>query len=406
MELHMRAYRNTRRGLTLAATAALLTATACAAAAMAAPAGTHHPAPGVVHHPAAGAARDAVTTGNTAAAATPGWRVVKKFGPDPSVSGLLTAVSASDAWSVWSGTKITLVEHFTRGTWHRVPLPASLDAYLRSAVSIGASPAGDVWIFGAHPATKALRWTGAKWRLRPIPSWVLRASQGTVTATTAAFGPGNVWVFSLGNGAFAAHYNGHAWAKVRMPAVPIGVSAAEPGDIWALGPGISSVMHWNGTKWGKVGLPLLPLPAGAKVSYSNITTVGPENAWLMRSITFPKATLPKTNMMHWNGKAWLTVASPSDIVGSLVPDGHGGLWADGVDINPGGFWFIYHLAGGHWTQATLPGMVDPHAAEELTWIPGTRSEWATGLGFTTKGNFGVILKFGPCHVHWPRTCSR
>jgi hypothetical protein len=374
MELHMRAYRYTRRGLTLAATAALLTATACAATATAAPDGTHHPA----------------------RAATPGWRVVKKFGPYPSgVSGVLTAASAGDAWSVWSGSKFTLVEHFTRGAWRRVPLPSGLDGYVRSAVSIGASSASDVWIFGTHPATKALRWTGAKWRLQTIPSWVLRRSSGTVTATSAVFGPGNVWVFSLGNGAFAAHYNGHSWAKVKMPAVPIGVSAAAPGDIWALGPGISSVMHWNGTKWGRVGLPLLPLPAGTKVSYSNITAVGPGNAWLMRSVTFPKATTPATNMMHWNGKAWLTVASPSDIVGSLVPDGHGGLWADGIDINPGGFWFIYHLAGGHWTQAKLPAIVFPHAPEELTWIPGTRSVWATGLGFNIKGNFGVILKFGP-----------
>lgn len=171
----MHAYRNTRRGLTLAATAALLAATAYAAAAMAAPDGTHHAARGVVHRAAAGAARgargagDAATTGGTATAATPGWRVVKKFGPDPSVSGLLTAVSATDAWSVWSGTKFALVEHFARGAWHQVPLPASLDAYLRSAVSIGANSASDVWIFATHPATKALRWTGAKWRLQPIP---------------------------------------------------------------------------------------------------------------------------------------------------------------------------------------------------------------------------------------------
>jgi hypothetical protein len=269
-----------------------------------------------------------------------------------------------------------------------------MDAYVRSAVAIGASSASDVWVFGTHPATRALHWNGAKWRLKPIPSWVLRRSPGTVTATTAVFGPANVWVFSLGTGAFAAHYNGHTWAKVKLPAVAFGVSAAAPGDIWALSPAISFVMHWNGTKWVKVGLPLLPLPAGAKVSYSNIVAVGPNDAWLMRTITFPKSNVPATNMMHWNGKAWLTVASPADIVGSLVTDGHGGLWADGIDINPGGFWNIYHLADGHWTEAKLPSIVFDHSPEELTWIPGTRSEWATGTGFGDKGTFGLILKFG------------
>jgi hypothetical protein len=379
----MRAYRYTRRGFTLTATAALLAITAYAATAAAAPDGTHS-ASGGTHRLATGTA------------ATPGWRVVKMFGPDPlGVSGLLTAESARDAWSIWSGSKFIAVEHFTRGAWRQVPLPARLDKYVRSVVSIGASSASDVWLFGTHPATKALRWNGAKWLLQPIPSWVLRHdSSGTVTATNAVFGPGNVWVFSLGTGAFAAHYNGHTWAKVKMPAVPIGVSAAAPGDIWASGTGISSVMHWNGTTWVTVGLPLLPLPAGAKVSYSNITAVGPKDAWVMRSIMLPKSNIADTAMMHWNGKAWLTAPSPADFVGSLVPDGHGGLWADGIDFNPGGFWYIYHLSGGHWKQFTPPG-VFIHAPEDLTWIPGTRSVWATGSASNIKGNFGVILKFGP-----------
>jgi hypothetical protein len=329
------------------------------------------------------------------AAPAPGWRVIKRFAPDPDgVSGLLTAATAGDAWSAWSGSKFAVVEHWADGAWHQVPLPARLDGYVRSAVSIGASSPGDVWLFGTDPSTKALRWTGSTWVLQPIPSWVLRRASGTVTATSAVFGPANVWVFSLGNGAYAAHYNGHTWAKVPMPKVPMGVSAAAPGDIWALGPNINYVMHWNGTKWATVGLPLLPLPFGAKVSYSNITAVGPRDAWLMRTITYKSSALPSTAMMHWNGKAWLTAASPADIVGSLVPDGHGGLWADGIDINPGGFWYIYHLAGGHWTQFTPPG-VFIHAPEELTWIPGTRSVWATGTAFTAKGNFGLILKFGP-----------
>ena len=62
--------------------------------------------------------------------------------------------------------------------------------------------------------------------------------------------------------------------------------------------------HWNGTKWVRVGLPLLPLPAGAKVSYSNVTAVGPKNAWLFRSISFPSNPIPVTAVMHWNGKSW------------------------------------------------------------------------------------------------------
>jgi hypothetical protein len=376
VELMMHAHRYTKRGLALAAAAALLITTAWAATAATA-------APG-------GAIKRETIGGDLA---TPGWRVVKTFGPDRRpVSGLLTAVSANDAWSAWSGS-ISFVEHWTGGAWRPVTMPPKVAAAVWWPVSLGAAPGGEVWLFSAPNPTVAIRHTGGKWVLQPIPRWVLRPSSGTISATTAVFGPGNVWVFSLGAGAYAAHYNGHSWAKVAMPEAPDGVSAVAPGDIWAVGPDISFVMHWNGAKWVKVRLPLLPLPFGATVSYSNITAVGPRDAWLMRTISY-KSTPPSTAMMHWNGSAWLTVASPADIIGSLVPDGHGGLWADGIDINPGGFWFIYHLAGGRWTQFTPPG-VFIHSPEYLTLIPGTRSVWATGSNFNAKGYFGVILKYGP-----------
>lgn len=358
--------------LTLASIAALLTASACATAA-AAPA---HAGP---------------------AATAPGWRVIKTFGPGPTsdLTGLLTAESATDAWLAWSGSAFTGVYHWTRGAWQGVALPTRLDGYVQNAVAIGASSASDVWLFSSYDATEALRWTGSTWRLQRIPPWVLRGSSGYLTATSAVFGPANVWVFSLGAGAYAAHYNGRTWKKVTLPEVPLEVSAAAPGDIWALGPSTGYVMHWNGKKWATVRLPRPSLKHGASVSYSQITAVGPDDAWLFRSILPPTSAYPQTAMMHWNGKAWVTAASPADIVGSLVPDGNGGLWADGIDINPGGFWYLYHFVRGQWTQFTPTG-VNTHAPETLTWIPGTRSVWAVGSNFNASGEFfGVVLKYGP-----------
>ena len=198
-------------------------------------------------------------------------------------------------------------------------------------------------------------------------------------------------VFSLGAGAYAAHYGGHSWAKVKLPAVPTDESTVAPDDIWALG--TASALQWNGTKWTTTGLPELPLPKGATVSYSNLTAAGPNDAWLLRTISSP-SRIPATTVMHWNGKSWLTAASPADIDGSIAPDGHGGLWANGIDVNPGGFWLLYHLGAGHWTTENPPAGVDNHAPEILTWIPGTRSLWATDSAFSPKGYDGVILKYG------------
>ncbi len=364
----MRADRYIRHGFTLAAIAALLAMTAYASAAAAGSAGLQR----------------ASLQGASGPAATPGWRVVKTFGPSASsVSGLLTAASAKDAWSVWTAPGLTLVERWTGSAWQPVPLPAKLDGYVHSVTVISASSASNAWLFNG--TAKALRWTGARWQSQALPSWLSPAG-------SAAFSPDDVWVF--GKGDYAARYNGHSWAKIRLPEAAAGVSAVAPDDIWALGSAVSYVMRWNGTAWTKVGLPLLPLPAGATVSYSNITGVGPKDAWLFRSISYSSSAFPTTAMMHWNGRAWLTVASPADIVGSLAPDGSGGLWADGIDINPGGFWLFYHLVAGHWIQVTPPG-VFTHAPEVLTSIPGTRSLWATGSAISASGNYGVLLKYGP-----------
>jgi hypothetical protein len=31
----------------------------------------------------------------------------------------------------------------------------------------------------------------------------------------------------------------------------------------------------------------------------------------------------------------------------------------------------------------------------MAWIPGTHSAWGTATGRTSKGDYGVIIKYGP-----------
>src|SRR5215472_6233861 len=385
MGLPMRTVGYTRRGLTSAATATVLSTAVLITAVLTS----------VTLSATADTAATVASGGfpQAGSAKAAGWRVVKAIGPATGyLSGLLTEDSSNDSWSIWTGPGLTLVDRWTGNAWARVPLPSELGAYVQATVSLSASSPANAWLFGTHGTTGALRWTGAGWVLQKIPSWILRrGSSGTISARSAVFGPGNVWVFSLGAGPYAAHYSGRSWAKVKLPAVPTDESAVAPDDIWALG--TASVLHWNGTKWTTTGLPGPPLPTGATVSYSNLTAAGPDDAWLLRTISFP-SRIPVTVVMHWNGKSWRTVASPADIVGSIAPDGHGGLWATGIDVNPGGFWLLYHLVAGHWTTEYPPAGVDNHAPEILTWIRGTRSLWAAGSAFTPKGYYGVILKHG------------
>jgi hypothetical protein len=333
-----------------------------------------------------------------AAAQTPGWRVVAKFGAVHGVlvAGAITASSARAAWSVWTGQGYTEVARWTGTAWLKVPLPARLTPYAHAAVAFAGDSASDFWLFSGYSRTRVLRWTGRSWKLQPIPSWVL---QRKVSATEAlVFGPGNVWVFGVGPGAagYAAHYTGRAWAKVSLPGIPLAVTGLAASDIWVAGK--SSVVRWNGRRWVPVGgIPPVAIPCPCSYTVEDFTASSATDAWLASTALDTKGNPLGRFLFHWNGRSWSIVARPANLqLGSLVPDGAGGLWASGSDPHaPGGFFLFYRLTGGHWTEVDPPAPVFDHGQEYLTWIPGTRSLWGVATGYTPKDILDtLILKYG------------
>jgi hypothetical protein len=325
------------------------------------------------------------------AAKTPGWRIVATFPPvgGSAVSGAIAANSAGDAWSVLSGTRFAAVNRWTGKAWAKVPLTSKVTPYVESALTFDGDSPSDFWLFSSYHRTEALRWTGAAWKMIALPSWVLPAKASA--EQSAVFGPDDVWVFNLGAGVYAAHYNGHAWTKAKLPAAVGGVSAVAANDIWALAG--KAALHWNGHAWATIKIPA----AAGKTpeSLSSLSAAGPKSAWVLRTLLLPGVGTD-ADILHWNGAKWQRVAgTPADNLYSAVPDGAGGLWATGIDINPGGFADFYHLTGSHWTQADPPAGVWNHSPEYLTWIPGTRSLWGVANGYTANGLDTVILKYGP-----------
>jgi hypothetical protein len=332
--------------------------------------------------------------GAAAAAKTPGWRVVATVGPDnEAVTGTVSADSATGAWSVWTGTNFTAVERLQGTRWSRVPLPATLTAYARSAVAFGGDSATDFWLFNSRSATHVLRFAGARWTLEQIPSWVLQrpSGGGGLSASAAVFGPDDVWVFGLRADAYAAHYDGRGWAKVRLPAVPDEVSAVSPDDIWALHGNVA--WNWNGEDWTASSIP--EAAGNPPESFDNLSATGPGSAWVWRSVVVPGRPA-EVDQLHWNGASWRRAGTgtPADLVDSVVPDGSGGEWATGADVSPGGFNRFYHLAGGRWKEASPPSGIWDQQPESLTWIPGTHSVWGTATGLTSKGSHGVLIEYG------------
>jgi hypothetical protein len=328
-------------------------------------------------------------------AKAPGWRVVATVGPDDeAVTGTVSADSATGAWSVWTGTDFTAVERLKGTRWSRVPLPATLTAYARSAVAFGGDSATDFWLFNSRSATHVLRFAGARWTLQQIPSWVLQRQSGGggLSVSAAVFGPDNVWVFGLRADAYAAHYDGRGWAMVRLPAVPDEVSAVSADDIWALHGNVA--WNWNGENWTASRIP--EAAGRAPESFDHLSAIGAGSAWVWRNVVVPGRPT-EVDQLHWNGTSWRQAGAgaPADVIDSVVPDGSGGLWATGVDLSPGGFNRFYHLAGGRWKEASPPSGIRDQQPESLTPIPGTHSVWGTATGRTSKGSYGVIIKYGP-----------
>jgi hypothetical protein len=338
------------------------------------------------------------------AAATPGWRVVSKLGPSESdwVTSL-TAVSATDAWSTWSAVGNKDVEHWNGRSWQRVSVPANLASRVAGA-PIGASSASDVWVFGA--VGSVIRYNGGKWRVQTIPKWAVHSNLGgEISVTPAVFSPTNVWAFSLGWDAptkpdhYAARYNGHVWTKVEMPAVPYTVSVVSPTDIWAAGPSPQNIskwvlMHWNGKTWTTPPMPRASVPKGDTAQFSGLLGVGQTDAWMMANISTSSLVPAKTELLHWNGKSWSNVAIkyPTTTM-QIASDGHGGLWAAAQGTGPAYAEHFYHLSDGHWSEYAVPDAVDIQPPG-LTWIPGTRSVWATGDLIGKNVVYGATLKYG------------
>jgi hypothetical protein len=376
----------------------------------------------------AGAAAVAAAVVPASAATSPAWRIVKTFGPAEGVWSDNFAVSgANDAWSTWiacnpcSGSNPVThfyVQHSAGTTWRNVSVPASLEGAAEASVAIGASSYRNLWLFEpatspVSPSAHVLRWNGSKWHSQAIPSWAVHLNlSGTYDIVPAVFGPKSVWVFSMGIDAFTnpghyvARYNGHRWTKLQMPAVPSQVSVLSERDIWALGytvatktkPQKAILMHWNGKRWSTLAVPSVHVPKNASEYVLNPVALGPADVWLQRDIVRGTAGAATLYLLHWNGRHWARVALAAGISGVdyMTQDGHGGLWLAANGSKPSYTWRLYHL-NGRWTRYSVPAVKGTTVGDliGISWIPGTRSVWATGNLFQRGANggiFGDILK--------------
>jgi hypothetical protein len=320
--------------------------------------------------------------------------------PSPGQDDFLEGVavlSPCNAWAVGgthqNGILQTLTEHWDGANWTVIPSPSpgSTNNFLNSVRA--ASPT-NIWAVGAFSNGEGLNqnlilhWDGKAWTQQTAPS---PGAGGQLNGVRAVSGS-EAWAageYEQGNTetALLLHFTGGQWTQVKVKQFNAddelaGIAATSARDVWAVGTTGSNfltarhglarmplpraaaaqteqtlILHWNGKTWTHV-----PSPSPGRLD--ELTAVGansPSSAWAV-GMGISSEGRQQTLTLHWNGKAWTRAASPTpggtgtgdDLAGVTVSSPEN-AWAVGTTLSaappqP----IILHWNGARWTTVATP----------------------------------------------------
>jgi hypothetical protein len=274
--------------------------------------------------------------------------------------------------------------------------------------AVAAVSARNIWAVGCSggcngPDSLILHWNGKKWSkvASPDPGAGLDELTG-VSAVSAS----NVWAVgyacdTAGCGAFKTlivHWNGKKWSTVTSPSPGAvfnflyGVTAVSATNVWAAGSEIpegsalsdSLVLHWNGRKWSRVHS---PTAHGESTTLYGVSAASATDVWAVGNACIgcgaPGQTAD-TFTMHWNGQKWSRVAGPGPSTGYNVLFGVKTLGPDNawtVGDTPGSSSIdalIGHWNGKHWSQAASANPGSSFDDLKAVTALSARDVWAAG----------------------------
>ena len=276
------------------------------------------------------------------------WAIVASPNRPGAISNALVGVSCTSANSCFavgnslatvSSPAVTLVERWNGLGWTIVASPngpGATGSFLHAISCVGPSRCFAVGIYksGATAgATLIERWTGTTWVISPSPN---RAGSAFDTLDGVSCVPNGTGVSCFAVGNYSASPTGDVfyslterwgaggWSVVPSPNVSgkyktalDSVSCTSPTacmavGVWQHAPGASVAEKWNGKTWtitpvqNFVGWTFSQLNSVSCLSASNCFAVG----------SWASGTPTQTLVAHWNGTAWIPIASPSP-TGSL-----------------------------------------------------------------------------------------
>jgi hypothetical protein len=204
------------------------------------------------------------------------------------------------------------------------------------------------------------------------------------------------------------------WVVVRPPDpgahlnALLGVAVLSARDVWAVGDYTDAsglyktlIVQWNGKAWRRVPS---PNPGIGSNYLASITAVSPSNIWAVGDYSNQSGgiTSDKTLVLHWNGRAWSQVPSPSpgsfiDEVNTVRRVSATSIWAVGMYARSGSpdRSLILHWNGRAWSQVPSPNPGRLNNSLDGLAAVSASSVWTTELYNNSSGMAGTSLI-----LHW------
>ncbi len=262
--------------------------------------------------------------------------------PNPDADNLLhgaAALSPNDVWAVgYRDNSITpeqtLTEHWDGTQWSTTPSANTSITHTNRLLSVAAVSTDDVWAVGyssvgtntiGYANTLIEHWDGSQWSIVPSPNVGTRNNElWDVTAVSA----NDVWAvgyYQLPSGnqlTLILHWDGDQWSVIPSPNTPDhfqnylkGIAASSANDVWAVGisnPGsLELALHWDGAQWSIIPTPRVGTDGG---DLWGVTALSANDAWAVGVLNHTEGGCTVagcTLALHWNGKNWTWVPSPS-----------------------------------------------------------------------------------------------
>jgi hypothetical protein len=222
-----------------------------------------------------------------------------------------------------------------------------------------------------------------------------RARTGRLARIVSSGATGAAMIVTVGVAAPAAGAPARTGAVTNLVGGLNAVSADSPTDAWAVGEG-STVLHWNGTAWAKV-----KIPGVTGIGLSSVDALSPDNVWAVGVTPGTAFATARTLIVHWNGTAWTkklgsqiyntrnVIPSLSSVSMDSATDGWavGGVFTKVSDpVQP----LAWHFNGTAWRQVKVgPGI---NFSAVTSFSPAN----AVAVGRDTTGSVVGV----PAAFHW------